>query len=43
MRGQRTRSNARTKRGKKVTIGAIKKEVMAKMEAAAKAKTSGKK
>lgn len=25
-RGQRTRSNARTKRGKRVTIGAIKKE-----------------
>jgi small subunit ribosomal protein S13 len=36
--GQRTRSNARTKRGKRMTIGAIKKEVMAKMEAAAKAK-----
>ncbi|OGH07579.1 MAG: 30S ribosomal protein S13 [Candidatus Levybacteria bacterium RBG_16_35_11] len=31
-RGQRTRSNARTKRGKRVTIGAIKKEVAAKME-----------
>ena len=30
-RGQRTRSNARTKRGKRVTIGAIKKEVAAKM------------
>lgn len=40
-RGQRTRSNARTKRGKRVTIGAIKKEVMAKMEAAQKAKTTG--
>jgi len=39
-RGQRTRSNARTKRGKRVTIGAIKKEVMAKMEAAQKAKTT---
>lgn len=38
VRGQRTRSNARTKRGKRMTIGAIKKEVMAKMEAAAKAK-----
>lgn len=38
VRGQRTRSNARTKRGKRVTIGAIKKEVMAKMEAAQKAK-----
>lgn len=34
VRGQRTRSNARTKRGKRVTIGAIKKEVAAKMEAA---------
>lgn len=31
-RGQRTRSNARTKRGKRVTIGAIKKEVAVKME-----------
>lgn len=37
-RGQRTRSNARTKRGKRVTIGAIKKEDAAKQEAAAKAK-----
>lgn len=37
-RGQRTRSNARTKRGKRLTIGAIKKEVAAKMEAAQKAK-----
>jgi len=37
-KGQRTRSNARTKRGKRVTIGAIKKEVAAKMEAAATAK-----
>jgi small subunit ribosomal protein S13 len=35
VRGQRTRSNARTKRGKRVTIGAIKKEVAAKMEASA--------
>lgn len=33
-RGQRTRSNARTKRGKRMTIGAIKKEVAAKIEAA---------
>lgn len=30
-RGQRTRSNARTKRGKRMTIGAIKKEVAVKM------------
>lgn len=29
VRGQRTRTNARTKRGKRVTIGALKKEVMA--------------
>jgi len=44
-RGQRTRSNARTKRGKRVTIGAIKKEVAAKMGigAAAPAKTEAKK
>lgn len=38
VRGQRTRSNARTKRGKRVTIGAIKKEVAAKMEAGAAVK-----
>lgn len=30
VRGQRTRSNARTKRGKRVTIGALKKEELAK-------------
>lgn len=30
-RGQRTRSNARTKRGKRVTIGAIKKEMATKL------------
>ena len=42
VRGQRTRSNARTKRGKRVTIGAIKKEVAAKMEASQKAKETGK-
>jgi len=35
-RGQRTRSNARTKRGKRVTIGAIKKEVAQKMGIVAK-------
>jgi small subunit ribosomal protein S13 len=33
-RGQRTKSNARTKRGKRVTIGAIKKEEAAKILAA---------
>ena len=37
-RGQRTRTNARTKRGKRVTIGALKKEVLAKVEAAKKEK-----
>lgn len=30
-RGQRTRSNARTKRGKRKTVGAFKKEMLAKM------------
>lgn len=42
-RGQRTRSNARTKRGKRVTIGAIKKEVAQKMGIVAKdePKTTG--
>ena len=32
-RGQRTRTNARTRRGKRVTIGALKKEVLAKVDA----------
>ncbi len=36
-RGQRTRTNARTKRGKRVTIGALKKEVLAQ-KATAEAK-----
>ena len=31
VRGQRTKSNGRTKRGKRVTIGAIKKEEAVKM------------
>lgn len=31
VRGQRTKSNARTKRGKRMTIGAIKKETAVKM------------
>lgn len=34
VRGQRTRTNARTKRGKRVTIGALKKETLAKVDAA---------
>lgn len=37
-RGQRTRTNARTKRGKRVTIGALKKEELAKKEQSAKEK-----
>lgn len=37
-RGQRTRSNARTKRGKRKTIGAIKKEDTAKTGIPAEAK-----
>jgi small subunit ribosomal protein S13 len=41
-RGQRTRTNARTKRGKRMTIGAIKKEIMAKTETAQKDKAVGK-
>jgi small subunit ribosomal protein S13 len=31
-RGQRTRSNARTKRGKRRTVGAYKKEALVKMQ-----------
>lgn len=31
VRGQRTRTNARTKRGKRRTVGAFKKEALAKM------------
>ncbi len=32
VRGQRTRTNARTKRGKRKTVGALKKEDMLKMQ-----------
>lgn len=32
LRGQRTRSNARTKRGKRKTVGALRKETRAKLE-----------
>ena len=32
VRGQRTRTNARTKRGKRKTIGAFKKEVLTKLK-----------
>ncbi len=34
-RGQRTKTNARTKRGKRMTVGALKKEDRAKTEAPA--------
>jgi len=37
-RGQRTKSNARTKRGKRATVGALKKESMVKKERAQKDK-----
>lgn len=33
-RGQRTKTNARTKRGKRKTVGAFKKEILAKQKAA---------
>jgi len=32
VRGQRTRSNARTKRGKRKTVGALAKEIWSKLE-----------
>ena len=32
VRGQRTKSNARTKRGKRQTVGSLKKEDAAKMQ-----------
>lgn len=39
VRGQRTRTNARTKRGKRVTIGALKKEELLKKQKAEGEKT----
>lgn len=36
VRGQRTKSNARTKRGKRKTVGALKKEDQMKLESTAK-------
>ncbi|MBN1262949.1 MAG: 30S ribosomal protein S13 [Candidatus Pacebacteria bacterium] len=38
VRGQRTRSNARTGRGRRLTVGAMKKEALAKIEATKKKK-----
>lgn len=40
VRGQRTRSNARTRRGRRVTVGAMKKETMTRTEDAKKGKES---
>ncbi len=37
-RGQRTKSNARTKRGRRMTVGAYKKSALAKQEQQAKQK-----
>lgn len=37
LRGQRTKTNARTKRGKRKTVGAFRKEALTKMTAGAKA------
>lgn len=36
LRGQRTRTNARTRRGKRMTVGALKKEDRAKLDTATK-------
>jgi small subunit ribosomal protein S13 len=41
-RGQRTRHNARTKRGRRMTVGALKKEEATKMETAQKEKEAKK-
>lgn len=41
--GQRTKSNARTKRGKRKTVGALKKEVWAKLETGQAAAPAAKK
>ena len=41
-RGQRTRSNARTKRGKRKTVGALRKEVRTKLEQPQAGKTQTK-
>lgn len=38
VRGQRTRSNARTKRGKRITVGAMRREARARMERQSKTK-----
>ena len=40
VRGQRTRSNARTKRGKRQTVGALRKEIRAKLDQPTAGKTA---
>lgn len=40
VRGQRTRSNARTKRGKRITIGAIKREMATQTGAGTKTESA---
>jgi small subunit ribosomal protein S13 len=40
VRGQRTRSNARTKRGKRKTVGALRKETRAKLDQGKTAQTT---
>lgn len=41
VRGQRTRSNARTKRGKRKTVGTVRKEAVEKMGGPTAVKTEG--
>lgn len=41
VRGQRTRSNARTGRGKRKTVGTVRKEIVAKMGGPAESKSEG--
>jgi len=43
VRGQRTRSNARTKRGKRMTVGTVRKEVATSAPAPTAAPAEGKK
>jgi small subunit ribosomal protein S13 len=40
VRGQRTRTNARTKRGKRKTVGAFKKDMLQKQQGKKKTKTA---
>lgn len=42
VRGQRTKSNARTRKGRKKTVGSLTKEAWAKIEAAQKSATTTK-